>query len=50
MQQGAFTLTKNEQLKPAPWIRPKVRKLEAGAAEANGSGINDGGPVGNARS
>lgn len=32
------------------WARPEVRKLDAGSAEANGTGINDGGPVGNARS
>jgi hypothetical protein len=27
-----------------------LKKLDAGSAEANGAGINDGGPVGNARS
>jgi len=27
-----------------------LKKLDAGSAEANGTGINDGGPVGNARS
>jgi hypothetical protein len=43
-------LSKHEQLKPAQWVRPEVRKLDAGSAEANGTGINDGGPVGNARS
>jgi hypothetical protein len=32
------------------WRKPEVRKIEAGSAEANGTGINDGGPVGNARS
>jgi hypothetical protein len=32
------------------WIRPEVKKIAAGSAEANGTGINDGGPVGNARS
>jgi hypothetical protein len=32
------------------WVRPEVRKMSAGSAEANGTGINDGGPVGNARS
>jgi hypothetical protein len=37
-------------MKSAEWVRPVVRKLDAGSAEANGSGINDGGPVGNARS
>jgi hypothetical protein len=34
----------------AAWKKPEVRKIEAGSAEANGTGINDGGPVGNARS
>jgi len=32
------------------WARPNVKKLDAGSAEANASGIDDGGPVGNARS
>ena len=32
------------------WVRPEVRKMSAGSAEANGTGINDGGPVGNGRS
>ena len=32
------------------WVRPDVRKMKAGSAEANGTGIDDGGPVGNARS
>lgn len=31
------------------WVRPEVKKLDAGSAEAGGTGINDGGPVGNAR-
>jgi hypothetical protein len=38
------------QSKAARWVRPEMKKLNAGSAEANGSGINDGGPVGNARS
>lgn len=32
------------------WQKPETRKIEAGSAEANTSGINDGGPVGSARS
>ncbi|HEY0043709.1 MAG TPA: hypothetical protein VGB62_04085 [Allosphingosinicella sp.] len=32
------------------WVRPELKKLAAGSAEANGVGINDGGPLGNARS
>jgi hypothetical protein len=43
-------LSKNATLKSAQWIRPEVKKLDAGSAEANGTGINDGGAVGNARS
>ena len=43
-------MSKHDQSKPARWIRPEVKKLDAGSAEANGTGINDGGPVGNARS
>ena len=33
-----------------PWARPTLQKMRAGAAEAGGDGINDGGPLGNARS
>ncbi|MGA9580703.1 MAG: hypothetical protein WBR13_01890 [Allosphingosinicella sp.] len=36
--------------KPAQWTRPELKKLDAGSAEANATGINDGGPVGNSRS
>lgn len=43
-------MSKNAQPKTANWVRPEVKKLDAGSAEANGTGINDGGPVGNARS
>jgi hypothetical protein len=45
-------LSKNAQFKAAEraWVRPEVKKLDAGAAESNGTGINDNGPVGNARS
>jgi hypothetical protein len=43
-------LSKNEQPKSAQWVRPALKKLDAGSAEANGTGINDGGAVGNARS
>jgi hypothetical protein len=32
------------------WVRPEVKKVSAGLAEANSTGIDDGGPVGNARS
>ena len=32
------------------WSRPELKRLSAGSAEANGTGINDGGPLGNARS
>jgi hypothetical protein len=42
-------LSKHEQ-KPARWVRPELKKLDAGSAEANATGIDDGGPVGNARS
>ena len=42
-------MSKHDQ-KPAQWVRPEVKKLDAGSAEANGTGINDGGAVGNARS
>ncbi len=42
---------RKELKKPAAeWVRPEVKKIVAGSAEANGTGINDGGPVGNARS
>ena len=42
---------KNEMKKPSgEWVRPEVKKIVAGSAEQNGTGINDGGPVGNARS
>jgi len=40
---------KNSRAKKS-WQKPETRKIEAGSAEANGDGINDGGPVGNARS
>jgi hypothetical protein len=43
-------LSKNVQSKSAQWVRPELKKLDAGSAEANGVGINDGGPIGNARS
>ena len=43
-------MSKYDHSKPGQWIRPEVKKLDAGSAEANGTGINDGGPVGNARS
>lgn len=32
------------------WQKPETRKIEAGSAEASTSGIDDGGPVGSARS
>ena len=32
------------------WTAPVVKQLAAGDAEANSTGIDDGGPVGNARS
>jgi hypothetical protein len=33
------------------WVRPEVRKISAGSAEANQpTGVDDGGPFGNARS
>ena len=32
------------------WVKPELKRLEAGSAESNGVGINDNGPVGNARS
>jgi hypothetical protein len=43
-------LSKHDQLKPTQWVRPEVKKLDAGSAEASSTGIDDGGPVGNARS
>jgi len=42
-------LSKHAQ-KSTRWVRPEVKKLDAGSAEANAPGIDDGGPVGNARS
>jgi hypothetical protein len=42
-------LSKHAQ-KSVRWVRPELKKLDAGSAEANASGVNDGGPVGNARS
>jgi hypothetical protein len=44
-----FVLEANRDTK-AVWKKPEVRKIEAGSAEANATGTNDGGPVGNARS
>jgi hypothetical protein len=38
------------QQNSAQWVRPELKKLDAGSAEANATGVNDGGPVGNARS
>jgi hypothetical protein len=43
-------LFKHSNQKSAQWVRPEVKKLDAGSAEANATGIDDGGPVGNARS
>jgi hypothetical protein len=43
-------LTNHAQSTPARWVRPELKKLDAGSAEANATGTNDGGPVGNARS
>ena len=43
-------MSKHDQLKPTQWVRPEVKKLDAGSAEASSTGIDDGGPVGNARS
>ena len=40
----------NQKKTVREWVRPEVRKMSAGSAESNGTGINDGGPVGNARS
>ncbi|HYI40772.1 MAG TPA: hypothetical protein VE053_10670 [Allosphingosinicella sp.] len=43
-------MSKHAQSKSARWVRPELKKLSAGSAEANATGIDDGGPVGNARS
>lgn len=43
-------MANREEKTAGQWVRPQVKKLDAGSAESNGSGINDGGPVGNARS
>jgi hypothetical protein len=43
-------LSKYAQSKSTHWVRPEVKKLSAGSAEAAASGIDDGGPVGSARS
>lgn len=43
-------MVKHKQLKSAQWVRPEIKKLDAGSAKSNGTGINDGGSVGNARS
>ncbi len=43
-------MSNHMQSKPAQWVRPELKKLDAGSAEANGTGINDNGAVGNARS
>jgi hypothetical protein len=43
-------LSKNVQLKSTKWVRPEIKKLDAGSAEATTNGIDDGGPVGSARS
>jgi hypothetical protein len=40
----------SKHVKPAQWVRPELKKLNAGSAESNATGIDDGGPVGNARS
>ncbi|HET9427343.1 MAG TPA: hypothetical protein VFO69_03195 [Allosphingosinicella sp.] len=43
----------NDKKPAAPkseWVRPQVSRIAAGSAESNGAGINDGGPLGNARS
>lgn len=43
----------NDKKPDAPkneWVRPEVNRISAGSAEAQAAGINDGGPVGSARS
>ena len=51
MRTGSGPLSKCEQSKAAAqWVRPEVKKLDAGSAEAGGTGAPDGGPAGNARS
>ena len=44
---------KKEKKLAAPkreWIRPEVSRIAAGSAEAAAAGIDDGGPLGSARS
>jgi hypothetical protein len=48
-ESGSKALSKPIQ-KTRQWVRPEVKKLEAGSAESNSTGIDDGGPLGNARS
>jgi hypothetical protein len=43
-------LDKKHETDKRVWATPLVQKMSAGDAEANGTGNNDGGPVGNARS
>jgi len=40
----------SKQAERKGWAKPEVRKMDAGSAEALTTGIDDGGPVGNARS
>ena len=43
----------NDKKPAAPkneWVQPQVSRISAGSAEALTAGINDGGPVGSARS
>jgi hypothetical protein len=44
-------MSKKDQTRDKPlWVAPKVERMLVSDAEANGTGIGDGGPVGNARS
>ena len=44
-------MPKNTRAMPKrQWVVPTVKELSAGDAESNGTGIDDGGAFGNARS
>jgi hypothetical protein len=51
-QKGSFGVRKEDQVERElrDWVRPEVKKISAGQAETNATGVDDGGPVGNARS
>lgn len=40
----------NEKTVKREWVTPTLAKMSTDDAEANGTGVNDGGSVGNSRS